>query len=296
MQQTTIQNPVMLTGIGLHKGVPVHLRLEPAEANSGLVFVRTDKNASVRLSIDSVVDTTMATVIAAGEHKISTIEHLLSAIYAHGIDNLRILVDNEEIPVMDGSSIGFCMLLGEAGIQELDAPKQIMRIKRKIEVKDGDKFVRIAPSDSSIFDFTIDFAHPLIGKQHYRFPFSTKGYKTEIAKARTFGFLHEVQYLRSKNLALGGSLDNAVVLDEAKILNKEGLRYKDEFVRHKILDAMGDMALLGYPIIGDYTSFAGSHHLNHLLTKAILESSQNYEILAVGEQKNSKLHEILALG
>lgn len=294
MQQTTIQNPVEITGIGLHKGVAVRLRLEPAQEDSGIKFIRTDKDVTIPLSPDVVVDTTMATVIAYNGYKISTVEHLLSAVYSYGIDNIRILVDNEEIPIMDGSSASFCLLLNEAGVCRLNSSKKALLIKDVVEVRDGEKFVRIKPSAKSVFDFTIDFKHQAILKQHYRFPFNLRLYRDDISKARTFGFLHEVQYLRSKNLALGGSLENAVVLDETRVLNKEGLRYKDEFVRHKILDAIGDLAVLGYPIIGEYTSFAGSHHLNHLLTKAILESERNYEIVSVGLYRQS-FEEMFAL-
>ncbi|RAX58053.1 UDP-3-O-[3-hydroxymyristoyl] N-acetylglucosamine deacetylase [Helicobacter monodelphidis] len=289
MKQKTIQKNVDLVGIGLHKGVPVRLKLEPAPENSGLVFTRSDLGVSFKLTPECVIDTTMATVVGKDNARISTIEHFLSAVYAYGIDNLHISVDNEEMPIMDGSSISFCMLLDEAGIVPQNEPKKVMKIKETIEVKEGDKFVRITPSDKSLFDFEIDFKHPAIAKQAYQFYFSTTAYKEEIAKARTFGFLHEVQYLRSKGLALGGSLANAIVLDETKILNPEGLRYKEEFVRHKILDAIGDMALLGVPLFGSYVSYAGSHKLNHLLTKQILGNPNAYEIVTLNEEDTQSL-------
>ncbi|MDY4425944.1 MAG: UDP-3-O-acyl-N-acetylglucosamine deacetylase [Helicobacter sp.] len=279
MRQQTLAKPIELVGIGLHKGVPVKMRLEPLEENSGIHFFRSDAGVNIPLKPENVVDTTMATVIAKEGHKVSTIEHLLSAIHAYGIDNLRIVLDNEEVPIMDGSSIGYCMLLEEAGIIQQNAPKKILKIKSPIEVKEGDKFVRLEPSKECIFDFSIHFPHPAIGTQNYKFTFSTYNYKEEIARARTFGFLNEVQYLRSKGLALGGSLDNAIVLDETTILNKDGLRYKEEFVRHKILDAIGDMCLLGIPLLGAYVSYAGSHKLNHLLTKKIFEENDAYEII-----------------
>ncbi|EES88949.1 UDP-3-O-acyl-N-acetylglucosamine deacetylase [Helicobacter canadensis] len=279
MRQQTLTKPIELVGIGLHKGVPVKMRLEPLEENSGIHFFRSDVGVNIPLKPDNVVDTTMATVIAKEGHKVSTIEHLLSAVHAYGIDNLRIVLDNEEVPIMDGSSIGYCMLLEEAGITQQNAPKKILKIKSPIEVKEGDKFVRLEPSKECIFDFSIHFPHPVIGTQNYKFTFSTHNYKEEIARARTFGFLSEVQYLRSKGLALGGSLDNAIVLDETTILNKDGLRYKEEFVRHKILDAIGDMCLLGIPLLGTYVSYAGSHKLNHLLTKKIFEENSAYEII-----------------
>jgi UDP-3-O-[3-hydroxymyristoyl] N-acetylglucosamine deacetylase len=279
MYQTTIGKPVELVGIGLHKGNPVRLRLEPLEADSGIVFHRSDVNVAIELKPDNVIDTKMATVIGREGHFISTIEHLLSAVYAYGIDNLRVIVDADEIPVMDGSSASFCMLLDEAGVVQLDVGKRIMRIKKEITVKEGEKYVKLSPSNSLEYDFTIKFQHPVIAQQQFVMHLSKESYKKEISRARTFGFLHEVQYLRSKGLALGGSLENAVVLDDKKVLNPEGLRYTDEFVRHKVLDAIGDMSLLGMNFIGKYEAFAGSHDLNHKLTLALLADAQSYEVV-----------------
>ena len=279
MNEQTLSKPIELVGIGLHKGVPVKMRLEPLEEGSGIHFYRSDVGVNIPLKPENVVDTTMATVIAKDGFKVSTIEHLLSAIHAYGIDNLIIVLDNEEVPIIDGSSIGYCMLIEEAGIQQQQAPKKVLKIKSPIEIKEGDKFVRLEPSEQCIFDFSIHFPHPAIGTQKYKFTFSTRNYKEEIARARTFGFLSEVQYLRSQGLALGGSLDNAIVLDDTIILKKEGWCNKNYFVRHKILDAIGDMYLLGIPLLGAYVSYAGSHKLNHLLTKKIFEESQAYEIV-----------------
>ena len=285
MRQRTIEKSVELVGIGLHKGVPVHMRLEPAKQNEGIQFYRKDKNIYIPLDPRHVVDTKMATVIGAQDTTISTIEHLMSAIYSYGIDNLLIVLDNDEVPIMDGSAIAYCMLLDEAGIQELPAPKRALKIKERVEVRTGDKFVSLSPAQGFAVDFTIDFDHPIIGREHMRFEFSKAAYLSEIAKARTFGFLHEVQYLRSIGLARGGSLENAVVLDEKRVLNPEGLRYKDEFVRHKILDAIGDLSLLGMPVMGEYRAFAGSHHLNHLLTKELLARPEAYEIVEAEAQE-----------
>ncbi len=287
MKQTTIKEAVEVVGIGLHRGSPVKLRLEPLGANSGIVFYRSDVAITIALEPSSVVDTKMATVIGKNNHSISTIEHLLSAIYAYGIDNLRVIVDADEVPVMDGSSIAYCMLLEEAGIKELDEPKKIMRIKKEVVVQEGDKYVKLIPSDDMNYHFTIKFAHPVIDEQVFSFDFTKTNYKKEIARARTFGFAHEVQYLRSKGLALGGSLENAVVLDERRVLNPEGLRFDDEFVRHKILDAIGDMSLMGMNFIGNYEAFAGSHDLNHKLTLELLKDPANYEVveLSVAESK-----------
>ncbi|STP12073.1 UDP-3-O-[3-hydroxymyristoyl] n-acetylglucosamine deacetylase [Helicobacter mustelae] len=287
MRQKTIGKKVELVGIGLHKGVPVKMVLEPLEENSGVVFYRSDLGVSIPMQPKNVTNTQMATVLSLGEGKVSTIEHLLSSIYAYGIDNLRISVDNEEIPIMDGSAIGYCMLLEEAGVADLDANKKIMAIKKPIEVRDNEKFVRIEPSNQTVFDFAIDFPHPAIKQQKYKFVFSKEGYKEEIARARTFGFLQEVNYLRSIGLGLGGNLNNCIVLDESGILNKGGLRYKEEFVRHKILDAIGDMAILGMPLLGSYVSFAGSHKLNAMLTQKILEENGAYELVEAKDLENS---------
>jgi UDP-3-O-[3-hydroxymyristoyl] N-acetylglucosamine deacetylase len=294
MYQTTIKKSVELVGIGLHKGSPVKLRLEPLEANSGIVFYRSDVDVSIPLLPQNVVDTRMATVIGKNGHVISTIEHLLSAIYAYGIDNLKIIVDADEVPIMDGSSASYCMLLDEADIAELASPKKIMKIKQEVEVKDGDKYVKLSPSSDLNYDFTIKFPHPVIQEQAYVLRFTKESYKKEISRARTFGFLHEVQYLRSKGLALGGSLENAIVLDEKKILNPEGLRFTDEFVRHKILDAIGDMSLLGMNFIGNYEAMAGSHDLNHKLTMELLKNPENYEVIEVVGEKMQELEKAYA--
>jgi UDP-3-O-[3-hydroxymyristoyl] N-acetylglucosamine deacetylase len=284
MKQITIKKSVEVVGIGLHKGVPVNLRLEPMPENSGITFYRSDKGVSIPLAIDSVVDTKMATVIGKNGVVVSTIEHLMSAINAFGIDNLRIVLDNDEVPIMDGSAISFCLLLKEAGLQRQSEDKKFIKIKKEIEVNLDGKFARVTPSSDISYSFKINFNHPAIGEQFYKFEFSTQNYLKEIAKARTFGFLQEVQYLRSIGLARGGSLDNAIVLDNKRILN-ENLRYNDEFVRHKILDAMGDMRLLGYNIIGSYDAFSSGHHVNHLLTKEIFANSQNYEIVTVNSKE-----------
>lgn len=291
MKQTTIAKRVELSGIGLHKAVIVRLRLEPQSENSGIVFYREDAAKTIELKPENVVDTKMATVIGKDGVVISTIEHLMAAISASGIDNLRIVIDNDEAPIMEGSSLAFCMLLEEAGIKELDAPKKALIVKKSVEVRDGEKFARLSPANDCKYSYEIKFDHPLIQVQKYEFTFSKENFKNEIGRARTFGFLKEVQYLRSIGLAKGGSLENAIVMDEHKILNPEGLRFDDEFVRHKILDAIGDMSLLGTHFIGHYEASAGSHKLNHLLTKKLLESEENYEIVELsieGEKEREK--------
>ena len=284
MKQRTIKSDIEIVGIGLHKGVPVRMRLEPLPSNSGIIIYRSDAAVTIPLKKEYVVDTKMATVLGKDGVVVSTIEHLLSAIYAYGIDNLRVVLDNDEIPILDGSASGYCMLIEEAGIQEQEEGKKAIKIKKEVVVTTEDgKRVSLKPSNRIVYDFEIKFNHPASGQQKFHFDYSIEEYKESIAKARTFGFLHEVQYLRSIGLALGGSMENAIVLDETKILNPEGLRYEDEFVRHKILDAIGDMALLEYTMIGEYEAVAGSHHLNHLLTKKLYEDKDNYEIIDLEE-------------
>ena len=285
MYQRTISRPVEVVGIGLHKGESVRLRIEPMDADSGIIFYRSDLGRSIPLKTEAVIDTRMATVIGSPDGYISTIEHFLSALYAYGIDNLRVILEGNEMPIMDGSAISFCLLLDEAGLRELDRPKRILRIRRHVEVREGEKFVRLEPSEEASFDFEIDFAHPAIGRQRFRFDFTRRSYTEEIARARTFGFARDIQYLQSQNLALGASLENAIGLDDERVLNSDGLRYSDEFVRHKILDAMGDMMVSGYNLLGRYRSFAGSHDLNHRLTLALFAESANYEIVTLGTAK-----------
>ncbi len=281
MKQRTIAKPVEAIGIGLHKGEPIRLRLEPLGADAGIVFYRDDLAMSIPLSPKSVINTQMATVIGSEKGFVSTIEHFLSAVYAYGIDNMRVIIDGSEMPVMDGSAISFCLLLDEAGIKELGKSKRIIRIKKEVTVREGDKFVTLSPSDRALFDFEIKFDHPVIGRQKERFELSAVGFVNEIARARTFGFVKEIQYLQSQNLALGATLHNAIGLDDHKILNPEGLRFENEFVRHKILDALGDMMVCGYNILGHYKAFAGSHKLNYQLIQKLLAQSDAYEMVAI---------------
>jgi len=283
MQQRTLKKSVEVIGIGLHKGEPIKLRLEPLDVDAGIVFYREDLAMTIPLSPNSVIDTRMATVIGNEKGFISTIEHFLSAVYAYGIDNMRVSVDGNEMPIMDGSAISFCLLLDEAGIEEQNAPKKVIRVKRAIEISDGEKFVRLLPHDSAAFDFRIKFDHPVIGEQEESFDFSTKNFVEEIARARTFGFAKDIQYLQSQNLAMGATLQNAIGLDDHKVLNPEGLRFDNEFARHKILDAMGDMMVSGHNILAKYESFAGSHNLNYQLTSKLLSDSKNYDLVAVEE-------------
>ncbi|MEY3090098.1 MAG: hypothetical protein RL113_414 [Pseudomonadota bacterium] len=283
MQQRTLKKSVEVIGIGLHKGEPIKLRLEPLDVDAGIVFYREDLALNIPLSPTAVIDTRMATVIGDQKGYISTIEHFLSAVYAYGIDNMRVVVDGNEMPIMDGSAISFCLLIEEAGIKEQNSPKKVIRVKQPVEIQEGAKFVRLVPHDSARFDFRIDFDHPVIGEQEEHFDFSTKRFVEEIARARTFGFAKDIQYLQSQNLALGATLQNAIGLDDHKILNPEGLRFENEFAKHKVLDAMGDMMVSGHNILGKYESFAGSHDLNYKLTSKLLSDAKNYDLIAVEE-------------
>lgn len=294
MKQTTIARRVETVGIGLHKGEPIRLILEPLDANSGIILHREDLGISFKAEPKNVINTQMATVVGNEKGFISTIEHLMAAVNGYGIDNIRISVDANEIPVMDGSAISFCMLLDEAGIRHLDAGKKVILVRREVEVIEGSKFVRTSPSRNPKFDYTIKFDHPVIGEQRYVFEFSKSSFVKNIARARTFGFLKDLQRLQAQNLALGASLDNAVAIDDTHILNPEGLRFENEFVRHKILDAVGDLNLLGAPLLGDYTAFAGSHDLNHKLTLALMADEKNYEIATLSGELLKEYQKVFA--
>ena len=294
MKQTTIARRVETVGIGLHKGEPIRLILEPLDANSGIILHREDLGISFKAEPKNVINTQMATVVGNEKGFISTIEHLMAAVNGYGIDNIRISVDANEIPVMDGSAISFCMLLDEAGIRHLDAGKKVILVRREVEVVEGSKFVRTSPSRNPKFDYTIKFDHPVIGEQRYVFEFSKSSFVKNIARARTFGFLKDLQRLQAQNLALGASLDNAVAIDDTHILNPEGLRFENEFVRHKIFDAVGDLSLLGAPLLGDYTAFAGSHDLNHKLTLALMADEKNYEIATLSGELLKEYQKVFA--
>jgi len=291
--QQTIAKSVEITGIGLHSCKPIKMLIEPLEANSGIVFIHANSGTTLPLKVENITETKLATVLGDRLNSISTIEHFSSVIYAYGIDNLKITIYGNEMPVMDGSAIFFCKLLDEAGIKKQDSLKNLLVIKKEIKVEQDGKVASLKPAKSPKFNFKIEFDHPIIGTQEYSFKFSKRRYIEEIARARTFGFLKDIEYLHSINLALGASLENAIGLDECAVLNPEGLRFKNEFVRHKILDAIGDMQVLGYHIIGEYSSVVGSHTLNHLLVKKILATKDAYEIVRFKDvEESSKLFEI----
>jgi UDP-3-O-[3-hydroxymyristoyl] N-acetylglucosamine deacetylase len=289
--QRTLANTVEATGIGLHSGKRVRMRLKPAPAGSGIVFVRVDLSPQVEIPVaaSAVTDTRMASVLGDGAARVSTVEHLMSACFGLGIDNLRIELDAEEVPIMDGSAASFAYLLQSGGLLALAQPRRYLKILKTIKVEDGlihsnaHKWATLSPYHGFKLDFSIEFNHPAVNAtgNQAMFDFTQDSYLSDIARARTFGFVHEVEMLRTMGLARGGSLDNAIVMDEYKVLNQGGLRYEDEFVRHKMLDAVGDLYLAGLPILGAYTAFKSGHALNNVLLRAVLEPGAS-EIVTYG--------------
>jgi UDP-3-O-[3-hydroxymyristoyl] N-acetylglucosamine deacetylase len=283
IKQKTLKNVIRATGIGVHTGNKIYLTLRPAPIDSGIIFRRVDfpEPVEIKACPENVGDTSLSTTLQKDGVTISTVEHLLSALSGLGIDNVYVDVSAPEVPIMDGSAGPFVFLVQSAGIAEQDAPKRFIRIKRKIEVTDGDKSARLEPYDGFRMDFSIDFSHPIFrGKvQEATFDFSTTSYVKEVSRARTFGFLRDAEKLRSMNLALGASMDNTVVLDDYRVLNEDGLRYEDEFVKHKMLDAIGDLYLLGKNVIGSFVGHKSGHSLNNMLLKELLANQDAWEIV-----------------
>ncbi|MDW3680363.1 UDP-3-O-acyl-N-acetylglucosamine deacetylase [Cupriavidus sp. CV2] len=283
LKQRTIKSLVKTVGIGLHSGRKVTLTLRPAPVDAGIVFTRVDLPEAVEIpaSASAIGDTRLASVLQKDGARVSTVEHLMSACAGLGIDNLYVDVDAEEIPIMDGSAASFVFLLQSAEIEQQSAPKRFIRVKKAVEVREGDKLARLEPFFGFKLAFTIDFRHPAVDKtgQTFAIDFADTSYVREIARARTFGFAHEVEALREMGLARGGSLDNAIVLDEHRMLNNEELRYGDEFVRHKILDAIGDLYVVGHPLIGAYIANKSGHGLNNQLLRALLADQEAYEMV-----------------
>jgi UDP-3-O-[3-hydroxymyristoyl] N-acetylglucosamine deacetylase len=289
--QRTLKDSIRATGIGLHSGVKVYMTLRPAPANSGIIFRRLDlpEPVDIPAAALNVTETNLGTTLTHGAGKVATVEHLLSAIAGLGIDNLFIDLTAPEVPIMDGSAAPFVFLLQSAGIEEQAAQKRFIQILRPVEVREGDKWARFEPYNGFRVNFEIDFDHPVLQKHRQRasLDFSTASFLKEISRARTFGFLKDVEYLRANDLALGGSLDNAIVMDEYRVLNEDGLRFQDEFVRHKVLDAVGDLYLLGSCLIGEFTGFKSGHRLNNLLLRALLEQPETYQEVVFDEQRPS---------
>jgi UDP-3-O-[3-hydroxymyristoyl] N-acetylglucosamine deacetylase len=287
MFERTIKKRVEATGIGLHSGQVIKLILEPLESKSGIIFYHAKSGVEIPLHPKNITETKLATTLGLKPNAVSTIEHFLSAIYAYGIDNLKVTIVGDEMPIMDGSAMPFCMLLDEAGVVLQQAPKEVIVIKKEIKIEEDGKMASLKPSKKAKFNFLIDFPHPIIGKEKFSFEFTKQNFIEQIARARTFGFVRDIQYLQSMNLALGASLDNAIGLDENSVLNPDGLRFSDEFVRHKILDAMGDMMVLGKTVIGEYNAIASSHDLNHKLTLKLLETANAYELVSLSDYQES---------
>ena len=283
MNQRTIKMAIAITGTGLHSGQPVDLEFHPQPIDTGVVFERSDiiNCAPIPASAFLVQDTMMSSNLVFGGTRVGTVEHLLSAVAGLGIDNLLIRVSASEIPIMDGSAAPFIGMLLQAGLCEQNSPKKFLKILRPVRVKVEDKWAELRPYNGFELNFEIDFDHPAFNKdfQHAQLCFSTQNFIEELSGARTFGFLNDIEALRKNNLALGGSMDNAIVIDDSKILNVEGLRFADEFVRHKILDALGDLYLIGYPILGRFNAYKSGHALNNLLVREILSDSNNFEVV-----------------
>jgi len=281
LKQRTLKTSVRATGVGLHSGAKVTLVLRPAAPDAGIVFHRVDLTPPVELKADplAVGDTRMASCLEKDGAKLGTVEHLMSALAGLGIDNLHVDVDAEEIPIMDGSAAPFVFLLRSAGIVEQNVPKRFLRVKKTVEVKDGDKWARLSPYDGFRLEFSIQFNHPAVDKTGTRVAvdFADESYVRDVARARTFGFTTDVEAMRAQGLALGGSLENAIVMDEYRVLNAEGLRLPDEFVRHKVLDAVGDLYLVGAPLLAAFSAHKSGHAMNNRLLRALLADAEAWE-------------------
>jgi len=288
IKQRTLKNTIRATGVGLHTGEKIYLTLRPAAVNTGVIFRRIDLDVPVEIkaSPENVGDTRLSTTLVKGNVRISTVEHLLSAIAGLGIDNAYVDLSAPEVPIMDGSAGPFVFLVQSAGIVEQAAPKKFVRIKRIVKVEDGDKWARFDPFDGFKVGLTIDFDHPVFKDrgQYAELDFSTTSFVKEVSRARTFGFMRDLEMLRERQLALGGSLDNAVVLDDYRVLNEDGLRYEDEFVRHKILDVIGDLYLLGHSLIGAFSGYKSGHDLNNRLLRALVAREDAWEAVTFEDE------------
>lgn len=282
LKQRTLKQATRTTGVGLHTGARVELTLRPAPDDTGIVFHRTDLAGAPALPAlaSNVGDTRLASTLRVGAATVATVEHLMSALAGLGIDNLHVDVAGPELPIMDGSAGPFVFLLQSAGLVEQKSPKRYLRVTGPVEVRDGDKWARFTPFDGYRLDFTIDFPHPVFGSENRNVvvDFASDSYAKEVARARTFAFMQDVDAMRAAGLGLGGSLQNAIVLDEFKVLNAEGLRYDNEFVRHKVLDAIGDLYLLGHPLIGQYTAYKSGHALNNALCRELLGRAETWQV------------------
>jgi UDP-3-O-[3-hydroxymyristoyl] N-acetylglucosamine deacetylase len=291
VRQRTLKKSVHATGVGLHTGEKVYLTLRPAPANSGIVFRRVDLEPAVEIRAKAhlVHDTRLSTCLETNGVRVATVEHLMSALAGLGIDNAFVDLTNAEVPIMDGSAGTFIFLLQSAGIEEQPTAKKFIRIKKTVEVRDGDKWVRFEPFSGYKLSFTINFAHPVFAatQQNVTIDLGEHSYIREISRARTFGFMQDVESMRAQGLALGGNLDNAIVMDEYRVLNPDGLRFEDEFVKHKVLDAIGDLYLLGHPLIGAFSGYKSGHALNNALLRALLADVEAWEFVTFGKAEEA---------
>ena len=280
-KQKTLKEKVGCTGIGLHTGKKIRLNIRPARIDTGIKFIRTDLagRPTIKAHFDNVIDTTLATTIGNKKCRVSTIEHLMATFFGLGIDNAVVELDGPEVPIMDGSAAPFVFLIKSAGIREQNKPKHFIVIKKPFKMDEGDRSVFIYPSNEIKITYMIDFWHPLLRNQEYELNFSGRDFVREISRARTFGFLSDVQTLKANGLARGGSLDNAVVIDDFRIINEGGLRFNDEFVRHKILDFIGDLSIVGGPVIGRFVVKKSGHYLNHCMLQKLMKSKKHWERL-----------------
>lgn len=299
IKQRTLKNEIRATGIGLHTGQKIYLTLRPAAVDSGITFRRVDLDpvVEIRALAENVGDTTLSTSLVSGDVKISTVEHLLSAMAGLGIDNAIVEVSAEEVPIMDGSAGPFVFLIQSAGIQEQDAAKKFIRIKKKVTVRDGDKEATFLPFNGFKVSFGIDFDHPVFKDRtlNATVDFSSTSFVKEVSRARTFGFMHEIEYLRSKGLAKGGSVDNAIVIDKYRVLNEDGLRYEDEFVKHKVLDAIGDLYLLGTSLIGEFNAYKSGHGLNNKSLRELIKREDAWEVVTFEDETEAPISYIKPL-
>ncbi len=284
-KQRTLRDSISCTGIGLHSGEKVKMTIKPAPPDTGIVFIRKDLPGQniIKAHYNSVINTTLCTIVGNNGNQVSTIEHLMAAFFGFGIDNALVEIDGPEVPIMDGSAAPFIFLLKSTGIKEQNKPKEFILIKKPITVKEGNRSITVKPSKELKVSFTIDFHHPLISNQQYDFSFSGKSFIDDISRARTFGFLKDIEMLREAGLAKGGSLDNAIVIDDFRVLNEDGLRYADEFVRHKVLDFLGDIAVMGTPIIGHFIVDKSGHSLNQAMLKELSSNKKHWKKVTLEE-------------
>jgi UDP-3-O-[3-hydroxymyristoyl] N-acetylglucosamine deacetylase len=283
--QRTVAKRVSCTGVGLHTGKPAALSLAPAAPDTGIVFVRRDLGVEIPARAHNVVDTTLSTTLGVGAARIATVEHVLAALTGMGVDNCRVEVDGPEIPILDGSAAPFVYLVREAGVRQQRPGKRFLLLQRAVEVRDGDKLARLEPAQEMSIRFTVDFDHPLVTDQSFDFTFSDRRFAREVAPARTFCFVRDIERMKAAGLARGGTLENAIVIDDFSILNPGGLRFPDEFARHKVLDAVGDLSLLGVPLIAAFTARKSGHAMNQALVRKLLADPASHRVVQVSTER-----------